>query len=393
MIAPASINGMKFRRVLLLSLTILAIAMPVSAAKQPADIKRKQEDLQSLRDRIKSIESSLTRVREDQSSLAAAVREAEQEISAMSTAIRELDGQIQARAKESEKLTVKRDAIQQSLNRQLNLLGKQVRSSYVSGRQQKMKMLLNQEDPAVLGRLLAYYEYMVDARTDRIEAIQLELIDLVELEAALRKELENLQALREERTAQLAALEAKRGERNARLTSLEKDIKSSGKELSQLKQQEQALENLIEALKDNLQIPEEFRNAKPFASSKGRLPWPMRGRILARYGQSKRGTSLKWNGIWVGAKTGTPVRAVSTGRIVYVGWLHRYGLMVVMEHPGGYYSLYGHNQEAAVAVGDSVKAGQIVARAGDSGGHRKSGVYFEIRKGKRPVNPMAWLKR
>ncbi len=374
-------------------LLVSIVSLPVSAEESPAQIKQKQADLENLRGKIKSIESTLGKVKADQNNLAKSLREAEQEISKLNTSMRELDESIKSQQKEANKLDDKRNQIQASLNEQMKLLGQQVRSSYVSGRQQKMKMLLNQEDPAHLGRMLAYYEYLTHARTERIDGIQLELLELIELEAALNKELARLKTLKAERTEQLATLVAKRKERNAKITALEADIKNSGKELGQLKQQENALESLIVALKDNLKIPKEFRNAKPFGNSKNKLPWPARGRILARYGQKKNGTSLTWNGIWIGTKAGTPVRAVSKGRIVYVGWLHRYGLIVVMEHPGGYYSLYGHNQETMVSVGESIKAGQLLSRAGDSGGHRKAGVYFEIRKGKNPVNPLSWLKR
>lgn len=372
---------------------VLLPAAACLANEPPEQIKRKQEDLESLRGRIQAIEGSLAEVRKDQSSLAATLRETEQEMSAMSTALRELDGKLAERRKEAEKYQQDRDTIQASLQAQLKMLGQQIRSSYAAGRQQKVKLLLNQEDPAVLGRMLAYYEYLTEARTERIESIQDELLQLIDLEASLEKELERLRALREEQTGKLAELEKLRDERNAQLGALEQEITDSGKELNQLRQQEDALEKLIVALKESLSIPPEFRNAKPFGNSRGRLPWPMKGRILASYGQRKRGTSLTWNGIWIAGKSGTAVRAVSAGRVVYVGWLHRYGLIVVMEHPGGYYSLYGHNQEALTTVGSSVKAGQVIARAGDSGGHRNSGVYFEIRKGKNPVNPMAWLQR
>lgn len=378
---------------LLCALLLVGAGHNVLAQESPAQIKQKQEDLKSLRDKIKTIESGLSKVKEDQSSLSKALEASEQEINKLNTALREVDKEINAQEKEAETFKGKRDDIQVSLSEQLKLLGLQVRSSYVSGRQQKVKMLLNQEDPAVLGRMLAYYEYLANARTDRIDGIQNELIELIELEAALQKELDRLRTLRAERESQLAQLESKREERNKQLGALETAIKNSGKELGQLRQQEGALESLIQALKENLDIPAEFRNAKPFGSSKRKLPWPARGRILARYGQRKHGTSLTWNGIWIGTKAGTPVRAVSNGRVVYVGWLHRYGLIVVMEHPGGYYSLYGHNQETMVSVGDSLKAGQIISRAGDSGGHRNPGVYFEIRKGKSPVNPISWLKQ
>lgn len=371
----------------------LFLSAAATGAQQPAAIQKKQADLESLRGRIDAVESSLSKVREDQSSLAAAVRETEQAMSKLSTTIRELDEKSKAHEAEAVRLRANRDETGKKLHRQLELLGLQIRSSYISGRQQKVKMLLNQEDPARLGRMLAYYEYLTRARTERIDAIQTELLELIDLEAALEKELARIKILREQKAQQLAEMEKRRNERNEQINALEQDIRNSGKELSQLKQQESALESLIQALKENLKIPEEFRNAKPFGHSKGKLPWPMHGPILARYGEPKHGTSLKWNGIWIAGKPGKPIRAVSTGRVVYVGWLHRYGLIVVMEHPGGYYSLYGHNQEVMVSIGDSLKAGELLARAGDSGGHRQSGVYFEIRKGKSPVNPMSWLRR
>ncbi|MGH8561457.1 MAG: murein hydrolase activator EnvC family protein, partial [Nevskiales bacterium] len=121
--------------------------------------------------------------------------------------------------------------------------------------------------------------------------------------------------------------------------------------------------------------------------------WPLRGPVLARFGAPKAGGKLSWRGLWLEAPAGTPVQAVARGRVVYVGWMHSYGLIVIVEHGNNFYSLYGHAQSTSVSLGDLVLPGQVLALAGDSGGHEKSGVYLEIRNGKNPVNPQQWLKR
>ena len=132
---------------------------------------------------------------------------------------------------------------------------------------------------------------------------------------------------------------------------------------------------------------------KPFATLKGKLPWPARGALIARYGENKAGGRLTWNGHWIAADEGSAVRSVARGRAVYVGWMHRYGLIVLVEHEDGYFTLYGHCQTATVQVGDPVRAGQTIATAGNTGGYDQSGVYFEIRKGAEAINPQGWLAR
>ena len=129
-------------------------------------------------------------------------------------------------------------------------------------------------------------------------------------------------------------------------------------------------------------MPYDAGGDKPFASAQGQTGWPLRGPVLARFGAPKAGGKLSWRGIWIGAPAGTPVQAIARGRVVYVGWMHSYGLIVIIEHGDDYYSLYGHSQSTNVSLGDLVHAGQTVSLAGESGGHEKPGVYLEIRKGK-----------
>ena len=134
-----------------------------------------------------------------------------------------------------------------------------------------------------------------------------------------------------------------------------------------------------------------FERGKPFKSLRGRLPWPLEGKLLARFGGLKGGGPLTWNGWWIGAAEGRPVQAVADGRVVYVGWVQRYGLLVILDHPGPYLTLYGHLQENTVEVGQVVSAGGRIGSAGTSGGHERPGVYFEIRQGTTAIDPARWL--
>jgi murein hydrolase activator len=269
-----------------------------------------------------------------------------------------------------------------------------VRSAYLVGRQPRAKLLLNQQDPAMLSRVMTYFGYLNRARAQRIAAIQSKVRNLQEIQQRLTEQTEALQALELRQLAVVEQLEAGRVQRGAALDSLERRIRDQGRQLRQLQADERELQKLMDSLRDVLaDIPMDMDPGKPFAQQRGKLPWPLRGPLLAGYGAPKDDGRMKWNGLWISGTQGAPVRAVAHGRVAYVGWMHRYGLIVVVEHPGGWFTLYGHNDSAARAVGEWVRAGDEIARIGSTGGHDKPGVYFEIRRGADTVNPREWLAR
>jgi septal ring factor EnvC (AmiA/AmiB activator) len=128
----------------------------------------------------------------------------------------------------------------------------------------------------------------------------------------------------------------------------------------------------------------------PFAQLRGRLPRPVAGRIIQGYGEVRAG-GLKWQGDLFATQRNAPVRAVSQGRVVYADWLAGLGLLIIIDHGGGYMSLYGHNARLYESVGQQVTAGQTIAESGDSGGSARPELYFEIRKEGRPLDPRPWL--
>ncbi|WEF32363.1 peptidoglycan DD-metalloendopeptidase family protein [Pseudoduganella chitinolytica] len=131
--------------------------------------------------------------------------------------------------------------------------------------------------------------------------------------------------------------------------------------------------------------------AGAFASLKGQMRAPLSGRIAAKFG-SKRGDGPSWKGVFILAGEGTEVRAVAGGRVVFADWLRGFGNLIIVDHGSQYMSIYGNNQSLLRRAGDVVKAGDVIAAAGNSGGNEESGLYFELRHQGRAFDPAGWVK-
>ena len=129
---------------------------------------------------------------------------------------------------------------------------------------------------------------------------------------------------------------------------------------------------------------------KPPPLSKGKFLLPVRGRLLSKFGPKGRG--LRNDGVNIAAPRGTPVRAAENGIVVYSGnALLGFGNMVLLRHANGYMTAYAHNEAIAVSRGDTVRRGQVIAKVGSTGNVAKPQLHFEIRKGKRAINPAKFL--
>lgn len=360
-------------------------------ADTAAKLREQKAQLSRLRKEIQALGKNLENRRARKSGLERDLHEAEQRISAIAGDLHKLDARIE---QQNKRLADTRRSISEtrdSLAGQREALAAQLRAAYRMGRQQRIKLLLSQQNPAEIGRMLTYYEYYNRARTRIIQEMHGHLQKLATLRDSQQQQSEKLNSLKAEHQQTLAKLESAQAARSRAIAELEGKISSGSDRLASLRADEKELETLLQRLQKALEQAPAAGTGGPFATLKGELPWPLQGPLLARFGASKSGTHLRWEGVWIGADTGSDVRAVAAGRVVYVGWMHRYGLMVIIAHQGGYYSLYAHDQAAYVSVGDAVSAGQRIATAGDTGGHSDSGVYFEIRKGKTPLDPLSWL--
>ena len=354
---------------------------------------QKEAELKKLNARIEKVRKSVNADIEKRDRLSAELRDAELDAQAARRRLEEVRVQriaAEARLKELEREQARRE---EELAAERGALAGELRTAYVNGREEQLKLLLNQQDPASFGRMLTYYGYFGRARAERIGSIRDKLEHLALLREKIAAEGQRLKELEERQAQQLASLKGAQDKRARAVASIDSQIKTRGGEIKRLQSQARGLEKLIADLRKALENPPVAKQA-PFEPLRGKLPWPVQqGKVLARFGQPRAGGSLKWQGMLIGTDRGARVRAPFAGRVAYADWLPGMGLMIVLDHGGGYLSLYGHNEEVFKKVGDPVAAGDVIGAVGDTGGHNQPALYFEVRRGRTPVNPENWLQR
>lgn len=373
-------------RVIALGLWLAALALP---AAQP-DRARTEANLRALKERIERIQRQVQDDSAEKDRLTRDLRAAEQSVA-------KAQGELgKVRSKRTETST-ERARLQQERARRIadrertqGDLAAQLRSAYMMGRSEPLKMLLNQRSTASFQRNLTYYGYFGRDRASKISLITQNIADIDELALQIEQQDSELARLEQQRQSRVQELEKARRSRGKVLAGLEVESRNRGAQLKRLKQQQQQLENLLAELRRATEATP-FDPDDPFGKLRGRLSWPVAGRVETSYGETIAG-GLRSNGIEITADRGATVRAVHEGRVVFADWLSGRGLLIILDHGNGYLSLYGHNEQLFKQAGATVQAGEAIAAAGDSGGRARPGLYFEIRKSGKPVNPSGWFK-
>jgi len=371
---------------------VLVLALSAAAADEPNPAKAEAE-LKAVRSQIEKMQAEMERDAGKRDQLSHELEESEKTVG---TARGELDQLRRERAVHAAKraeLASQRLREQGELEKDRGALAGQLRAAYMIGRQEPLKLLLNQHEPSELGRVLVYYQYFGRARAAQITAIDTHLGELASLDEALAAEEQRLAALEAQQQGELARLQSARERRGRALVSLDAETRTRAQELDRLKEQQGGLEKLVRELRRALERLDKFPvdSKDAFAKLRGKLAWPAAGKVVASFGQTRAG-GLKWDGVLLAGAQGTPVRAIYHGRVVYADWLSGLGLLTIIDHGDGYLSLYGHNERLFKEVGERVTAGDTIATVGDSGGRPSPGLYFEIRKGGHPVDPRPWFK-
>lgn len=386
-----------WRLPLLLAMVILLVASVSWAAKQDS-AAAKESELKAMRARIESVRRSIQADAERRDTMVGELKEADEAIQGARLSLAEVRERRQAGEQELATLNAERLETEQLIADERAALAAEVRMAYMNGRGEQLKLMLNQQDPAQLGRVLHYYGYFGRARAARIaqiedqlqhlallaERIDAQMAHLREIEAEHAREANNLSAARQRRARALKQLESKLENNNTRLQKMQSDARALERLVSELRR---AMEEAAKAQ------PKPKGKAQPAPVGRGQWPWPVKGEVLARFGQQRAGGPLRWQGMVIGAAPGTAVRAPANGRVLYSDWLPGLGLLMVLDHGNGLMSLYGHNEQLFRKVGDTVSAGEVLGDVGDTGVEGRTGIYLEIRTGKQPVDPLNWLSR
>jgi len=362
------------------------------AAAELDDSAQAKAKLAAVRARITDLTNRLGDELRKRDALGARLREAELLITAKRRRLDTLRAAEAAAERGRSELRVEQARGQNALQAERAVLGQQVRAAYMIGRQEQIKLLFNQSNPASLGRTLTYYGYFAQERSGKIDTIQSQMMRLQQLVTEIDQQTLQLKTLEIEGNHEVAALERALADRAAALAALTKQVASGHQQLADLRREEQAVESLVA---DLARVMQDFPvdSTQSFDRMRGKLPWPVQGSVTAHYQEQHANSApgVRWNGEMIEAVRGAKVRAPYFGRVVYADWLQGLGLLLIIGHSGGYMTLYGHAEVLYKSVGDWVAPGDVIAALSDAAGAAPN-LYFEIREGRKTVDPRVWLR-
>ncbi len=359
---------------------------------QAADETATREQLKQLSQQIHSLKKQLGSTREQRSRAARELRDVETEIGKLAARLHHTRRQRDQQQGKLNKLQGEQAELRRRQEQQKALIAEQIRSAYTLGRERQIKMLLNQQDPQSLSRLISYYDYFNSARSQQLESYRQTLSALNALIPAIADESRALSDTEQRLKQQSQQLEVQKQRRQRSLAKLDSELSSQQSNLGSLDKERKDLEGILAAIEreiTSIAIPASYR---PFKEMRGKLPWPVAGKRLNNYTAPRQGSAVRWQGVQIAGEEGSPVRSIHNGRVVYADWLRGAGLLIIVDHGNDYLSLYAHNQSLLRQEGDWVRGGEAIATLGNSGGQRQSGLYFEIRHKGRPSNPAIWCR-
>jgi septal ring factor EnvC (AmiA/AmiB activator) len=352
----------------------------------PSDLAKLQKDISLLK-------SSLEEFKGKRAQFQKALKRSELAIGQIGRKISAIKGQIARQEKLLDNLKERQQQLQKDSNQQQELIAQQIRIAYQLGRQKKIKVILNQEDPATVNRAITYLDYFNKARISLMTEFAATITELNSLEPTIIEEKSRLEDSQLDLDKQYASLEQERSVRENAIAALNATITTKGAQLSDAEKERTRLEKLLKAVEEavaNLKLPADY---KDFAKRKGQMKWPVLGRISNSFGTPRTQGGMRWQGVTLKAKAGNNVRAIHHGRVVFADWFGSSGLLIIVDHGEDYMSLYAHNESLLRETGDWVRAGEPLATVGVSGGQMEPALYFEIRHNGKAVNPKYWIKK
>lgn len=369
-------------------------ALLFSANSQALTEAEKQAKLEDLRATIEQVKKELENVKSNRNDILKDLEKSETKIGELDKKVEELKSELNDKQSSLRKLRNDKEQLATVKKQQTQAAGAHLNAAYRLGNQSNVKLLLNQQEPASVARNLKYFDYIVNARNTKISELLKTLADLNQLEPQIEQQVIGIQNRRERLLEQERNLVATQKKRAATLKKLESALANQGAKLDSLQQSRSDLESVVThvtEISDDFMIP--GPNSAPFASLKGKLPWPTHGKVLRSYGSERVKGKLRWQGMLISANVGDPVQAIHAGRVVFSDYLRGQGLLIIVDHGAGFMSLYAHNQALYKQLGDWVQAGEQIATVGLSGGQTTASLYFELRVNGEPTNPHGWLKR
>jgi len=365
------------------------LILGLSAGSEAEDNREKFE---KLRKQIETLKSELETTKTARDTLLKSLEKNEKQIGELNELNRKLEKQMEETRKKLQELREQKGALLEKKNSEEKLVGEYLSAAFQLGHQSELRVLLNQEDPARLARMLNYYQRFSLQSAQKIASYRNTVADLEAIEPRIEHESTALQSQYAELQQRRRALQNSQSDRKVLLVKLEGEYRGKQNQLQDLVKDRKRLEHLLNMVTEGINQQELNLRVSAFASLRGKMPWPTQGRLLHRFGSRRSVGGVEWQGLEIESKPGTAVVAVHRGQVVFADYLRGYGLLIIVDHGDGYMTLYAHNQYLYKETGEWVETGERIAAVGDTGGLKTSALYFELRHNGKPTNPQVWLR-
>jgi septal ring factor EnvC (AmiA/AmiB activator) len=376
------------------------------ASQSHAEDLQTSGELNKVESDISVVKQDMQRLSEQKDNLQSLLADIEKRYGETAALLRTLQIKIEQKRQGLDKIRQDMQTFQQEIDKLNSELAGQIRAAYAMGQEERLKLMLNQQDPALSERMMVYFNYINKERLKKLADLEAAVQRLDQLDKQKKTETEFLERDLEQKKSEQTALDEARKKRNELLVQIGNDFSSNEQQLNQLHINEDRLKSLMATLpiteEELAADAEQTKELSPamenppelkadFSTLKGSLPWPVRGRLAQKFGSPR--TEGVWDGVLIDAPEGMEIKAVTQGKVVYAEWMRGYGLLIIVDHGHGYMTLYAFNQSLYKKMGDTVEAGDVIASVGQSGGRSQSGLYFGIRKKGVPIDPLEWCRR
>lgn len=346
----------------------------------------KKIELEKINNQIQALQLSLNQEKNQQATLQQELKINEIKTILLNQQINKFNQSISKEQHQLNELKRKQDIFNTHLENQRTAYLQQMLLLYRLKQSQSIKIILHQQNPSTINRYLYYYHYLNVAHAQSISSIKQTLLMLADNMHDIEEHQAKLKNLLQQKQQQQKLEKTSLADRQKLILHLNQDAASKQQELTQLFVSQKELSSMFSRfqIQESAWLPD-----KAFEQARGKLIWPVHGKIFASYG-SMLDVGQRNSGVMIKALENTPVHAIYTGKVIFANWLRGFGLLVIINHGNGYMSLYARNHAITTAVGKQVNKGDIIATVGNSGGFNKPSLYFEIRHNGLPVNPKIW---
>ncbi len=356
----------------------LCSALPANASQ--AELKGVKSEITRQQQQISSNQKKFNKQQND-------LKKHELAISGQTKKIHQTEQQLKTANKKLSQYQAKFGQLEKQKQQQIETLSELVKTYYITRRKYDTATLFQGNNKAELDRISHYFQHLATQRAAAIKNLSQTESQIDSTHQALKQERQQIASLLDAQKKRRSELQRSQSSRKKTLAKIQTSIRSDKNYLAELQKNENRLKaEIAKAAKRNAVLMDGL------AKQRGKLPWPLKGKILHSFGTKQTG-QINWKGIVIAAKYEQPVKAVYSGTVVFAEYLRGYGLLVLLDHGKGDMTLYGFNQTLMKKEGDKVRAGETIALAGDTGGQDRASLYFEIRRNSEAQNPKRWLTK